>query len=59
MLSRKDSGVVDSKLKVYGTTNLRVVKASMILVLTSAHRQTKVYGVVEMAGPFITDKTQH
>lgn len=53
MLPRKDGGVVDSKLKVYGTTNLRVVDASIIPVLISAHLQTAVYGIAEMAAEII------
>jgi choline dehydrogenase-like flavoprotein len=55
MLPQNESGVVDSKLKVYGTTNLRVVDASIIPVLISAHMQTAVYGIAEMAAQFIID----
>jgi len=55
MLPKKDGGVVDSKLKVYGTTNLRVVDASIMPVLISAHLQTAVYGIAEMAAQFIID----
>lgn len=29
MFPREDGGVVDARLKVYGTTNLRVVDASI------------------------------
>ncbi|CZS96463.1 related to alcohol oxidase [Rhynchosporium agropyri] len=53
MLPRKDGGVVDSSLKVYGTTNLRVVDASIMPVLISAHLQTAVYGIAEMAADII------
>jgi choline dehydrogenase-like flavoprotein len=55
MLPKKDGGVVDSKLKVYGTTNLRVVDASIMPVLISAHLQTAVYGIAEMAAKFIIE----
>lgn len=59
MLPKKDGGVVDSKLKVYGTTNLRVVDASIIPVLISAHMQTAAYGIAEMAANFIIDVVKH
>ncbi|KAK2027950.1 GMC oxidoreductase [Colletotrichum zoysiae] len=49
MLPKKDGGVVDADLKVYGTSNLRVVDASVIPLLISAHIQTAVYGIAEMA----------
>ncbi|RDL41218.1 GMC oxidoreductase [Venustampulla echinocandica] len=53
MLPRGDGGVVDPKLRVYGTNNLRVVDASIMPVLMSAHMQTAVYGVAEMAAEII------
>ncbi|EHK16326.1 uncharacterized protein TRIVIDRAFT_196120 [Trichoderma virens Gv29-8] len=53
MLPKKDGGVVSPKLIVYGTTNLRVVDASIIPVLPSAHIQTAVYGIAERAAGFI------
>ncbi|KAH7018175.1 uncharacterized protein B0I36DRAFT_276661 [Microdochium trichocladiopsis] len=53
MLPRKDGGVVSPELKVYGTTNLRVVDASIMPVLLSAHIQTAVYGIAERAAAMI------
>jgi choline dehydrogenase-like flavoprotein len=53
MLPKKAGGVVDSKLKVYGTSNLRVVDASIMPVLISAHLQTAAYGIVKMAAKII------
>jgi choline dehydrogenase-like flavoprotein len=53
MLPRKDGGVVDSVLKVYGTRNLRVVDATVIPVLVSAHPQTGICGIAERAAMLI------
>ncbi|KAF4471178.1 hypothetical protein FALBO_1921 [Fusarium albosuccineum] len=53
MLPKADGGVVDPKLKVYGTHNLRVVDASIIPLLISAHIQTAVYGIAENAAEII------
>ncbi|KAI6717190.1 GMC oxidoreductase [Diplocarpon mali] len=49
MLPRKKGGVVDSKLRVYGKSNLKGVDASIFPVLVSAHIQTANYGIAEMA----------
>ncbi|KAL8335780.1 hypothetical protein RB601_008706 [Gaeumannomyces tritici] len=49
MLPRKDGGVVDADLRVYGTTNLRVVDNSVIPIVPSAHIQTTAYGIAEVA----------
>lgn len=55
MLPEKDGGVVDPRLKVWGTTNLRVVDASIMPVLLSAHIQTAVYGIAEKAAEMIVE----
>lgn len=49
MLPRKDGGVVDAELRVYGTENLRVVDNSIIPTIPSAHIQTAAYGIAEIA----------
>ncbi|GKT74228.1 choline dehydrogenase [Colletotrichum tofieldiae] len=56
MLPKADGGVVDSSLKVYGTTNLRVVDASIMPILISAHIQTAVYGIAERAAEMIIEE---
>lgn len=53
MLPRNQGGVVDSTLKVYGTSNVRVVDASIIPVHISAHIQGTVYGIAEKAADII------
>lgn len=49
MLPQNQNGVIDSNLKVYGTKNLRVVDGSVIPILMSAHPQTLIYGIAEIA----------
>lgn len=53
MLPKEDGGVVSPELKVYGTSNLRVVDASVIPVQLSAHVQTAIYGIAERAAEMI------
>lgn len=56
MLPRNESGVVDATLLVYGTSNLRIVDASVIPIQPSAHIQTMVYGIAEQAAEIIIFK---
>lgn len=53
LLPEKDGGVVNPDLKVYGVKGLRVVDASIIPLLPSAHLQTLVYGIAEKAAEMI------
>ncbi|GAB1525248.1 hypothetical protein RhiTH_008406 [Rhizoctonia solani] len=53
MAPKSLGGVVDEKLKVYGTSNLRVVDASVIPMHLAAHLQRTVYGIAEKAADII------
>ncbi|KLO15577.1 alcohol oxidase [Schizopora paradoxa] len=53
MLPREDGGVVDNKLKVYGTTNIRVADTSIIPLHISAHTQAIAYAIGEQAADII------
>lgn len=47
MLPRRMGGVVDPQLKVYGTSNIRVVDASVMPMHPSAHTMATVYAIAE------------
>ncbi|KAA1477083.1 GMC oxidoreductase [Dentipellis sp. KUC8613] len=53
MLPREENGVVDSRLKVYGTTNVRVVDLSVLPLHIASHTQAWVYGLAEQAADVI------
>ena len=52
-LPRNKGGVVNPKLMVYGTQNVRVVDASIAPLHVSAHIQGLVYGIAEAAAEII------
>ncbi|KZT61502.1 GMC oxidoreductase [Calocera cornea HHB12733] len=56
MLPREKGGVVDPALKVYGTTNVRVVDLSIVPLHIAAHTQATVYGIAEQAADLILGK---
>ncbi|KAJ5711100.1 CAZyme family AA3, partial [Penicillium malachiteum] len=53
MMPREMGGVVDSKLKVYGTKNLRVVDAGIFPLIPRGNIQTTVFAVAEKAASII------
>lgn len=53
MLPREKGGVVDSHCKVYGTSNVRVVDASVIPFQTNGHTSSTVYAVAERCSDLI------
>lgn len=53
MMSRGLGGVVDPKLKVYGTSNVRVVDASVLPLQVSGHLTATLYAIAERASEMI------
>ena len=53
MLPEKMGGVVDEKLKVYGTNNVRMVDASVFPIIPRANIITMVYATAEKAADVI------
>ncbi|KAF8140819.1 alcohol oxidase [Mycena galopus ATCC 62051] len=58
MLPKSDGGVVDPSLRVYGTSNIRVIDASIIPIQLSAHTQATVYAIAEKAADMIKHAPQ-
>ncbi|KAG6374537.1 alcohol oxidase [Boletus reticuloceps] len=54
MLPLEDDGVVDPTLRVYGTSNLRVVDLSIVPLHVGSHTQTIVYAIAEQ-GRLLSD----
>lgn len=55
MLPRDQGGVVDPRLLVYGTDNLRVVDASMMPLIPGAHLMAPTYAVAEKVSCSVAD----
>ncbi|KAI0024722.1 GMC oxidoreductase [Xylariomycetidae sp. FL0641] len=53
MMSRDLGGVVDPELKVYGTSNVRVVDASVMPMQISGHLTATLYALAERAADII------
>ncbi|KAL3483628.1 hypothetical protein BJX62DRAFT_244713 [Aspergillus germanicus] len=58
MLPREAGGVVDQDLKVYGTTNLRIVDASIFPLIPSGNPISTVYAVAERAADIVLGKVE-
>lgn len=56
MLPRADGGVVDTELIVYGTSNLRIVDASIIPLHISANPTCTIYAIAEKAADMVKEK---
>lgn len=52
-MARDLGGVVDSRLKVYGTSNVRVVDASVLPFQVSGHLTGNLYAIAERVADFI------
>ncbi|PYH91304.1 putative aryl-alcohol dehydrogenase [Aspergillus ellipticus CBS 707.79] len=55
MMPQEDGGVVDARLRVYGTSNIRVVDASLFPLVPRGNIQATVYAVAEKAADIIKE----
>jgi choline dehydrogenase-like flavoprotein len=55
MMPKELGGVVDTRMKMYGIENVRVVDASVVPFPVSAHLMSTVYMVAERAADFIKE----
>ncbi|OAA41724.1 GMC oxidoreductase [Metarhizium rileyi] len=55
MMPRELGGVVDSRLRVYGTQNLRVVDAGILPFQITAHMMSTLYAVAQKAAQLILE----
>lgn len=56
MMPRQMGGVVDDNLVVYGTSNVRVVDASVLPFQVCGHLVSTIYAVAERAADLIKSK---
>ena len=56
---RNKGGVVDKTMKVYGTSNLRVIDASVVPYVVSSHFMSLVYGLAEIGSEIVLDAYNH
>ncbi|PWY69652.1 glucose-methanol-choline oxidoreductase-like protein [Aspergillus sclerotioniger CBS 115572] len=55
MMPREKGGVVDSRLRVWGTNGLRIVDASVIPIVPRGNTQSAVYAIAERAADLIKE----
>ncbi|KAF9895293.1 hypothetical protein FE257_000197 [Aspergillus nanangensis] len=55
MMPREDGGVVDPRLRVYGTANIRIVDASIFPLEPRGNTQATVFAVAEKAADIIKE----
>ena len=59
MLPKNKGGVVDKTMKVYGTSNLRVIDASVVPYVVSSHFMSLIYGLAEIGSEIVLDAYNH